>query len=185
MHRILKNVGCLLTFTFISACAAIRAEPQWRGPAVIPAGWAVDYDYVSGLRRYLRGQHDRARLEGATAYVYIYSDRNEHCIRIRESIKRDMVAAAFHNVRVTMLSYERLKWLYPRRPKVAFDPGNIEGIFVKIGADGGLSDAIFYAHLYWYHPEELRDFGYSDPKQATLPEYAEALQKYFATNAEI
>lgn len=185
MDRILEHVGCLLAFTFISACAAMTAEPEWNEPAVIPAGWVADYDYVSGLRQYLRGQHDRARLEGATAYVYIYSDPNEHCRRIRELMERDMVALAFQNVRITMLSYERLKWLYPRTPAVAFDPGNIEGIFVKIAADGGLSDAIFYAHLYLYHPHWLRDFGYSDPKQPTLPEFAEALQKFFETNAEI
>jgi hypothetical protein len=185
MDHILRRFGGLLAFAFISACAAIRAEPQWSGPTVIPAGWAADYDYVSGLRQYLRGQHDRARLEGATAYVYIYMDLNEHCIGIRKSMQRGMVAAAFHDVRITMLNYDRLKWLYPRKPKVAFDPGNREAIFVKIAADGGLSDAIFDAHAYRYHPEWLRDFGYSDPIQPTLSEYAEALQKFFETNAEI
>ena len=185
MERSLKSVGCLVTFTLISACAATTTEPRWSGPAVVPAGWAADYDYVSALRQYLRGQHDRARLEGATAYVYIYRDSNKHCIGIRQLMERGMVAAAFHNVRITMLSYDRLKWLYPRRPSVAFDPGNEEAIFVKIAADGGLSDSIFYAHLYRYHPEALRDFGYSDPIQPTLSEYAEALQKFFETSAEI
>jgi hypothetical protein len=35
------------------------------------------------------------------------------------------------------------------------------------------------------HPQWLRDFGYSDPKQPTLPEYAEALGSSSETNAEI
>jgi len=183
VDRVPQRVGCLLTFTFISACAAITAEPQWSEPAVVPAGWAADYDHVSGLRQYLRGQHDRARLEGATAYLYIYDDSNEHCVNIRKLMEHDTIAAAFRDVRITMLSYRRLKWLYARTPSVAFDPGNIEGVIVKINDDGGLSDdAIFYAHLYLYHPDWLFDFGYSDPKQPTLIEFAEGLQKFFVTN---
>src|SRR5688572_30587111 len=147
MDRILGFVGCLLTLVFISACALTTPEPQWREPAVVPAGWAADYDHVSGLRQYLRGQHDRARWEGATAYLYIYDDSNEHCVNIRKLMERDMIAAAFRDARITMLSYRRLKWLYARTPSVAFDPGNIEGIIVKMTDDGGLSDdAIFYAH---------------------------------------
>ena len=148
------------------------------------AGWIADYDYVSGLRPYLRSQYVRARAEGATAYVYVYSDSSEHCLNIRRLIDREVVATAFHDVRVTMLSYERLKSLYLRAPRLAFDPGNVDALFVKIAADGTLSDAIFYAHLYLYHPEKLRNFGYSYPMQPTLTEFADALQKYFEANAE-
>jgi len=170
----------------ITACATTPVEPKWGPPKIVPRGWIADYDYTSGLKLYLRRQYDSARLEGATAYIYIYTDLDPHCLRVREFVRDGQIAAAFRDVRITMLNYDRLRWLYPRSAGIAFDPGHHEPSIVKISMDGDLADTIIYPDYYLYHPWRVLPRNMLDQvKPLTLPQLVEKLQQFFQANNEI
>lgn len=166
-----------------TGCAPTVLQGRVRQPAIVPAGWTAEYDYASGIYPYLRQQVDSAIVEGATAYIYIYSDRSERCRSLRRLMDRDFVSPLFRDVRISMLDFWKLHDLYKSHPAVAFDPGISSGVFVKIASDGTLSDAMFYAALFWYKPHLLHDFGYPDLGRPTLRGFATELQRFFAKNA--
>ena len=178
-------VGLFATIVLLAACTTADVHRGPSRPAVVPAGWVADYDYESGIQRYLRQQYDSARLEGATAYVYLYSDAGTRCRTIRRSMKRERIAPLLRDVRVSMLDYWRLKDLYKTSQGVAFDPGDASGTFVKISMDGLLTDVMFHAGVFLYRPDLLYEYGYSEPRKPTFEEFAEELKRFFTRNAEI
>ena len=175
----------LATVLLATGCAPTVLQARVRQPAVVPAGWTAEYDYASGIHRYLRRQVDSAIVEGATAYIYMYNDSSERCRSLRRWMSRESVSPLFRDVRISMLDFWRLNDLHNRYPDVAFDPGITSGVFVKIASDGTLSDAMFYASLFLYSPHLLHDFGYPGLDRPTLRDLAVELQQFFAKNAEI
>lgn len=172
------------TVLLTTGCAPTVLQGRVRHPAVVPAGWTAEYDYASGIRRYLRQQFNSAIVEGATAYIYIYSDRSERCRSLRRFMNRESVAPLFRDVRISMLDIWKLYDLHEKYPHAAFDPGDRSAVFVKIASDGTLSDQMFYAGLYFYNPYLLEDHGYPDLAQPSLGDLAAELQRFFAKNSE-
>ena len=173
----------LATVLLTTACAPTTLRGRVHQPAVVPTRWTAEYDYASGIHRYLRSQFDNAIVEGATPYIYIYADSSEHCRMLRRLMDRKLVSPLLRDVRISMLDYWRLHDLHKKYPEVAFDPGISAGVFVRITKDGTLSE-IFYAELFLNHPYELREFGYPHLRQPSLRDFAAELQRFFEKNAE-
>ena len=179
-----KHALLLMLVLLTTGCASSALKPRIREPAVVPPGWTADYDYASGMSRYLRQQFNDAIVEGATAYVYIYSDRSERCRTLRRLMSRNFESPLFSEVRISMLDFGTLHELHKRYPEVAFDPGYSSGVFVKIASDGNLSAPMFYASLYLHAPHALPRFGYPDPGRSTPRDFIAELRRFFAQNAD-
>jgi len=179
-----KCFTIVLAAIVLAGCTGAGIGQGPSKPAVVPAGWAADYDYASGIRSYLLQQYNSARLEGATAYVYIYLDADSMCKSRRTLMTSEHYSSALRHARVSMLSYWRLKSVHKKSPELAFDPGTVVGAFVKITKDGDLGP-IFHANGFWLGPYDRFKPSYSEPKHPTWEEYVQALQSYFAENAEI
>jgi hypothetical protein len=162
--------------------ADIRQKPS--RPAVVPDGWDASYDYNSGIKPFLRQHYDSARLEGATAYVYIYSDASSRCRMLRRAMRDERISLQLRDVRITMLDYWRLRRTYEVSPGNAFDPGNASATFVKISMDGDLTDEMFHMGVYMYRQDLYYEDGYSDDRP-TLSDLAKELGRFLSRNAEI
>jgi hypothetical protein len=147
----------------------------------------ADYDYTSNIWTYLRYQYNSAVVEGATAYIYIYSDRDPHCVRIRKMVAKGQISGAFEDVRVTMLNYNRLLRLYRTKGKssVSFYPADWGPALVKIAKDGGLTDAVMYPDLYLFHTDRLVEPGQPEPPPLTPAALESKLRDFFQSNDEI
>lgn len=183
----LLSLLCVTLLAGVAACATTTREPVWTAPAVIPEGWIHDFDYASSITKYLRGQYDSARLEGASAYIYVYSDSDEHCLATRRLMRKPAVAAALRDVRITMLNHDRLKWLHTRNKEAAFDPGDLEPYMAKLSINGVLPASLMYPDAFRYHPEMLddpMDKLTGKPKRLTASRFAAELRKYFEAHNE-
>jgi hypothetical protein len=165
----------------LTSCASMTPRPS--NPSVVPAGWVADYDFSRDIWGYLREQFNAAVVEGATAYIYIYSDRNPHCIRVRKMIARGQVAA-FNDVRITLLSYDRLRRVFRDRADVSFDPGPVQPVIVKIASNGGLTTAHIYPDWYLYHPEWFMRLGLQVPEPMSPAALETELKAFFRSNSE-
>lgn len=178
-----RNSLILVAVILTAGCSGTQLQARVLRPAIVPDGWTADYDYASGMQPYLRRQVDNAIVEGATAYIYIYSDRSESCRSLRRLMSRDYETPLFRDVRVSMLDFWKLHASRKKYPGVAFDPGDWSGVFVKITSDGTFSEAMFYARMYLHSPYVLPDYGYEDPGRPTPRDFIAALRRFFADNA--
>lgn len=165
----------------LASCTAAMPRPS--KPDVQPSGWAADYDYSTNIWRYLRDQYNAAVVEGATAYLYIYSDRSGHCRSIRKMIARGRINA-FDDVRITMLNYDRLWRMHFDKPDTSFDPGPFAAAFVKIDRNGGLARDQFRADLYLYHPRYMKRLGLPEPAESTPAALEAELKAFFEAHDE-
>lgn len=180
-------LGTLVTLVALTACATAATEPTWHEPRVVPYGWIADYDYKSDLKQYLRHQYDSARLEGATAYMYLFTDSDWHCVRIRQMMRNELLVVAFGETRITMLNYDRIKWLYRQHAQAIFDPGIEAPIFVKISISGDLTEVIAYPELYLFHQGILKGPVTGSPRESErimIKEFAESMRQFFLANSE-
>lgn len=179
---------CVTLLAGVAACSTISREPVWTRPAVIPEGWVYDFDYASSIAKYLHEQYLSARVEGASAYIYVYRDSDEHCLATRRLMRKPAVAAALRDVRITMLNYDRLKWLHTRNSEVAFDPGDLEPYMARISINGVLPDSLMYPDMFLFHPElvdDPKDWSTFPRRRITARIFAEELRKYFEAHKEI
>lgn len=182
-----NRAGILVTLAALTACATTATEPTWHEPRVVPRGWISDYDYQSGLKEYLRHQYNSARLEGATAYLYLYSDSDWHCARIRQMMRNELLVVAFSETRITMLNYDRIKWLHGQYPQAIVDPGVEASISVKRSMDGDLTEVIAYPEIYIFHQGNLRQPVTGSPRESErmiIKDYAEGMRQFFRANIE-
>lgn len=152
----------LCAIAVMCSCTTAGTQHKPSHPSVVPDGWITDYDYDSGMRSYLRRQYDSARLEGATAYVYIYSDKNSYCRRLRRAMGDERISLVLRDARVSMLDFWRLKRTYAVSPENALDPGNFSATFVKISMDGDLTDEVFHMRVYMYLQDVYYEGGIYD-----------------------
>jgi len=150
------RVAIALLAAVAAACVATSKEPIWSPAKVAPARWIQGFDYKTDLVAHLRGQYDSARLEGATAYVYFYSDSNSHCLGTRRMMSLPEVAPVLENVRMTLLNADRLRWLHDQGDENIVDPGKWLPIIAKIAADGTLESGIFLPDLALYHQDATK-----------------------------
>lgn len=188
MIATLARATVLVATAATAACAATGKEPAWSPARLAPAGWAQDFDYRSDLATYLRVQYDRARQDGATAYVYFYSDSSSHCLGTRRVMSRPEVASALGNVTFTMLNADRLKWLHDQGVEGVMDPGEWVPVIARIAANGTLAQGIFLPDVPLYHtdPRKSRRVTMQTGRDGRLEvrRFVEELQKYLQSRNE-
>lgn len=185
-----KQLIVFYTIFNLVICHTTRASD--RSPAVKPAGWVAD-TFDDGLTEYLQSQYVYAKDNGLEPYVYVYSDRNEHCRSIRSLMKRQDMQEAFSNTHVVMLNHFDLRDLDKENGKkndVLFK--NFTPIIVRISAGGRLIGAVMKPELYLYYPlatnePELRNYSIQYKRQGPIPKgvFAKQMKKYFDANHEI
>lgn len=180
----------LLLFTLLGF--SFNSGATQKSPKVIPDKWVADYDYESDMRSYLKAQYQSARDQGLTPYVYIYSDRYDHCRGLRVLMKRQIMRDALQGTYMVMLDHYELEKQYQLAPdpSLSIKPLDITPVILPISKQGTLKADIFRPDLYLNHPEQIREAGFKGYTAArkwsgSLPMkvFAKRLRKYFSDTA--
>jgi len=154
-------------------------------PDVTPDGWVAE-EITIELSDYLRSQYAYARKKELISYVYIYSDRNDHCKRIRTLMKRDDMKGAFKGTYIVMINYSDLKKLSKNNTSFG---RNFTPIIAKISQNGTISRKSIAPELYLYYPlktgvRELKKYSIVNKWLGPVPTsvFAKQLKKFFETS---
>ncbi len=163
----------------------LRASPSL--PDVTPDNWIAEEVTVE-LSDYLQSHYRYAKDKELIPYVYIYSDRNNHCKSIRALMKRDDMKEAFRGTYMVMLNHFDLRKLN-RKNKIS--SGNFTPIIAKISGNGTIIGPVMAPELYLYYPlqtgvRELKKYSIRNKWSGPIPKsvFAKQLKKFFKTSNE-
>jgi len=177
----------LPTFLLALVLSPSHAEPTQAVPEVSPDGWIADYGYGSDVTTYLRQQHESARNDGLTLYVYFYDDLDPHCLEVRKLLRVDYVQDAFHGARIFMLDFERLRQFYENEIGDPIDPLSWSPRIVKIASNGSGTTTIIDPDIPLYHLGLITDpklHRLGTNKFARQHLFARLLKEFFEENNE-
>lgn len=179
----------LLLGIFISINFASQLDAKELNPKVVPENWAINYDYQTDIRVYLKSQYNQASENGLVPYIYIYSDLDPHCKGVRNIMRFDSVKSAFTDTHMIMLNRAALIKLYQNDSQQNIKLPDWYPIVMKVSESGGLTGKPILPDLYLYHPEltgekSFNRYTIARKWSGTVPKgvYAKRMKQYFDEN---
>jgi DICT domain-containing protein len=96
------------------------------------------------LTETLLSHYQEGRKDGKGTYVYIYSDENTDCARLRRKLDIEKFRAAFADNQVIMLDFQQAKRWHQARWRWGKRAKNSRQVLVKITDTGNFSN---YVHI--------------------------------------